>query len=222
MSIKNPYLLLIIPFVLAYLAYTGFGFFFKAAVPGSCIVILTLLYLKKLKTSSDIWFVLAAFFFSIAGDWFLSNKGDSFLMFSLGIGFYFLAHVGYLAFAIVNGRISKMFISILLLSYLSFFFLVLFPAISDTLLLSTVLLYLLISCFSVAAAASTDLTFIAKWSYFLGLALILFSDTIIAFHEFTHFQQLNFLILPTYYAAHISVTLALIYREENMSKIVAV
>ncbi|TFH22539.1 MAG: hypothetical protein E4H10_13615, partial [Bacteroidia bacterium] len=101
MSIRRSYFLLSIPLVLAYFALAGYGFFFKAAVPGSCALILAFLNRHRIKTMPDLWFVCAAFLFSMAGDWFLSNKGDSFIMFSSGIGLYLLAHVGYLWFALL-------------------------------------------------------------------------------------------------------------------------
>lgn len=152
MSIKNPVFLLIIPLALAILALAGFGFFFKAAVPGSCALLLMFVFRKSLKSLPDIWFIVAAFLFSIAGDWFLSNKGSSFVMFSAGIGLYLLAHVGYLCFALKNGRIHVLFTSVVLAAYLLFFFVKLYPALDDTLLLIAVLLYLLISCISLGAA----------------------------------------------------------------------
>ena len=216
MSKKNAYLLLIIPFVLAYFAYNNYGFFFKAAVPGSCIFILAFLYRKLLKKVPDMWYVFAAFFFSIVGDWFLSNKGDSFMMFSIGIGVYFLAHVGYLFYALANGKVHKTFTAVLLVGYLIFFFIRLYPAIDDTLLLVATFLYLLISCFSLGAAFGITLRPLVRWSYFLGIALILFSDTIIALHEYTAYSDLNSLILPTYYAAHISITFGLIRRIKQL------
>jgi uncharacterized membrane protein YhhN len=212
MAIKKAYLLLLIPLVLAILALSGYGFFFKAAVPGSCAIILVLLLRKQLKATPDIWFVVAAFLFSIAGDWFLSNKGENFMMFSAGIGLYLFAHVGYLWFALRNGRMHKLFTVVLLTAYLLFFFMKLYPALDDTILLVAVLLYLLISCFSLGAAFGIKLTPIVKWIYFAGVTLVLLSDTIIALNEFTSYGALNFLILPTYYAAHMSITFALIRR----------
>jgi uncharacterized membrane protein YhhN len=212
LTIKKPYLLLILPLLLAVFAVAGYGFFFKAAVPGSCAIILVLLFRKHLKAMPDIWFVIAAFFFSIAGDWFLSNKGDSFMMFSAGIGLYLLAHVGYLWFALRNGRMHKLFTVVLLAAYLLFFFLKLYPALDDTVLLVAVLLYLLISCFSLGAAFGIKLSPAVKWIYFAGVTLVLLYDTIIALNEFTSYGALNFLILPTYYAAHMSITFALIRR----------
>jgi uncharacterized membrane protein YhhN len=215
MAIKKAYLLLLIPLVLAILAVAGYGFFFKAAVPGSCAIILVLLLRKQLKATPDIWFVVAAFLFSIAGDWFLSNKGDSFMMFSAGIGLYLFAHVGYLWFALRNGRMAKLFSIVLLAGYLLFFFVKLYPALDDTVLLVAVLLYLLISCFSLGAAFGIKLSPIVKWSYFAGVTLVLLSDTIIALNEFASYSALNLLILPTYYAAHMSITFALIRRKEK-------
>ena len=215
MPFKKAYLTLLIPLVLAILAVSGYGFFFKAAVPGSCALILLFLYQKQLKAMPDIWFVIAAFLFSIAGDWFLSNKGDSFMMFSAGIGLYLLAHVGYLWFALRNGRMAKLFTIVLLAGYLLFFFVKLYPALDDTVLLLAVLLYLLISCFSLGAAFGIKLTPIVKWSYFAGVTLVLLSDTIIALNEFTSYSAFNFLILPTYYAAHMSITYALIKRSNH-------
>ena len=212
MRIKNAYFLLLIPLVLAILAVYGYGFLFKAAVPGSCAIILILLFRKRLKSIPDIWFVIAAFLFSIAGDWFISNKGDSFLLFSAGIGLYLFAHLGYLLFALKNGQMAKLFTVVLLTGYLLFFFVKLFPALDDTVLMVAVLLYLLISCFSLGAAFGIKLTPVVKWSYFAGVTLVLLSDTIIALNEFTSYGALNFLILPTYYAAHISITFAIIRR----------
>jgi len=118
MPIKKAYFLLLIPLLLAILAIAAYGFLFKAAVPGSCAIILLLLFRKHLNAMPDIWFVIAAFLFSIAGDWFLSNKGDSFVMFSAGIGLYLFAHLGYLLFALRNGRIHLMFTIVVLAGYL--------------------------------------------------------------------------------------------------------
>jgi len=212
MSIKRPYFLLFIPFLLAGFAVAGYGFFFKAAVPGSSALILLYIFRNRIGTEPDLWFVLAALLLSIAGDWFLSNKGDSFIMFSSGIGLYLLAHVGYLWFALKNGRIHWLFTIVLLSGYLLFFFISLYPAIEDRVLLIAVLLYLLVSCFSLGAAFGIKLAPPVKWSYFLGVTLILFSDTIISLNEFKSYGELNFLILPTYYAAHISISFAIIRR----------
>jgi len=218
MTMKKDHLLLLIPLALAIPALADYGFFFKAAVPGSCALILALLFRKELKSLPDICFVIAAFLFSIAGDWFLSNKGESFMMFSAGIGLYLFAHLGYLGFALKNGRIQMLFTFVLLAGYLLFFFVKLYPALDDAVLLIAVLLYLLISCVSLGAAFGIRLPSVVKWSYFAGVSLVLLSDTIIALHEFTSYGALNFLILPTYYAAHISITFTVLKRGKQQVK----
>jgi len=216
MSIRKPYFLLLIPLVLAFFAVADYGFFFQAAVPGSCAIILLLLFRNQLKTARDFWFIIAAFLFSIAGDWFLSNKGESSGMFSAGIGLYLLAHVGYLWFALKNGRMHKLFTLAVVAGFLVFFYLKLLPAIDDKVLVMAVLLYLLISCFSLGAAFGIRLSPVVKWTYFAGITLILLSDTIIALSEFASYGAFIFLILPTYYAAHMSITFALIRRGEKV------
>ena len=207
---KLLYILFLVPFISAIFAVLGYGFGYKAGVTLSCMIILLLAYKNLLKSNPDVWLIFMAFIFSIIGDWFLSNKGDSFLMFSAGIGLYFIAHAGYLGYALKNGTIHKKFTLLVLTVYLIFFFVMLWPAIDDTVLLAVTLFYLLISCFSLGASINLNFSQIVKWSYFSGIAFILFSDTIISFKEFTSYQDLNYLILPTYYAAHMAISFALV------------
>jgi len=210
---KTPfYFIFFLPLFFVFLALAGLGFVFKAGVTLSCLLIILLAYNAQLLKSADVWWIILAFVFSIIWDWFLSNKGDSFLMFTVGIGLYFLAHLGYLVFALMNGGLNKIFTAIVLVLYLIFFFMVLRPAINESVLLVAVLIYLLISCLSLGASVGLRDYKITKWSYIVGITMILFSDTIISFKEFTSYQQLNFLILPTYYAAHILISFALVWK----------
>jgi len=202
--------LFILPVISSLIALNSGIFFFKSAVAGSCIIILILFFKTTKNKHKIVWFIIGAFVFSIAGDWFLSNKNDDFLMFATGIGLFFWAHIGYLGYALKNGRINLPVTIILLISYLTFFFTMLQPAIESTLLVVTSFIYLLISCVSVGAASGMIIPRLAKSIYILGISLILFSDTIISFHEFIGYNEMNFLILPTYYLAQISVTIAVI------------
>jgi uncharacterized membrane protein YhhN len=209
LSSCTNYFLLIIPAILAILALSGFGFFFKSGTAGAGIIILILIYFKKLKYSGDIWMIIGAFLFSIAGDWFLSNmKGDS-GMFVTGIALFFVAHVGYLSFALMNGKIKWILTGILLAAYLLFFFLKLYPSFDNSVLMAAVLIYLMISCLSLGAAVGIDAKPAVRWSYAFGIVMILFSDTIISFKEFVGYNEFNMLILPTYYLAHIGITFSL-------------
>lgn len=206
------YALLLIPVVSAVLALNHFGFFFKSGSAGGGILILLLLYFRQLKVSKDVWMIMAAFLFSIGGDWFLSHRNGETERFIAGIVLFFIAHIGYLSYAVMNGRIRWPFTIVLLLGFLIFFILKLYPGIDDKILLVAVLMYLLISCFSLGAAVGLKAGPLEKWAYVFGVFLILFSDTIIAFREFIGYRSLDFLILPTYYLAHISITFSLMHK----------
>jgi len=216
---KWVYGLLTIPVVFAILALAYHDFAFKAGVAGTGIILLLILYSGKLRETRDIWMIIVAFLFSIGGDWFLSNRHGDTNMFVAGIGLFFIAHIGYLTYGLMNGRLNKAFTVTLLTAYLLFFFLKLYPSIGDRVLLFAALVYTLISCFSLGAAAGINGNAVDKWVYFFGILMVLFSDTIIAFSEFTEYGDLGFLILPTYYLAQISVTLSLMMKRMNVKKL---
>jgi uncharacterized membrane protein YhhN len=213
------YSLLLFSVVSAILALVYHDFAFKAGVAGTGIILLVVLYYRELKKVRDIWMIMAAFLFSIGGDWFLSNRHGDNNMFIAGIALFFIAHIGYLSFALMNGRLNRIFTLILLAAYLLFFFLKLYPSIDDRVLMFAVLVYILISCFSLGAAAGIKADPLFKWIYFFGILMVLFSDTIIAFREFAAYDNLKFLILPTYYLAQISVTFSLIMKRMNVKKL---
>lgn len=204
------YTLLSVSVVLAAMALVTSDFVYKSGTAAMGTIILLILLLKKNNSSRDIWLIIAAFMFSIAGDWFLSNKNGDELMFSKGIALFFMAHMGYMFYAKINGNINWKFTGILLVSFLTFFFIMLYPSISDKILMLATLIYLLVSCLSLGAAFGMTGDPLAKWSYVIGIFLILFSDTIISLSEFLGYKVMDLLILPTYYLAHISITFSLI------------
>ncbi|WP_181899468.1 lysoplasmalogenase [Flagellimonas nanhaiensis] len=212
---KNwAYGLLVVSIILAILGVTTANFIFKSGTAGMGIIILAALNFGASRRSKDVWMIIGAFLFSIIGDWFLSNMNGDSLMFVKGIALFFLAHVGYLLYALMNGKIKWKFTIILLAAYLVFFFWVLYPTFTDMALMVASLIYLLISCFSLGASMGMKGNPSAKWSYVFGIILILFSDTIIAFKEFLDFHMFDFLITPTYYLAHICITFSLIKKFE--------
>ena len=215
MWIKNNWIygVLFLSVISAIFALLTSNFIFKSGTAGIGILIVLILNFKKVKPSKATWFIIGAFLFSIAGDWFMSNMNGDSTMFSKGIALFFLAHLGYLLFATLNGQIKWRFTSILLALFLLFYFLVLFPSINDNILMLATLIYLLISCFSLGASVGIKGDYIVKWTYVFGIFLILFSDTIISLTEFLGYNRLDFLILPTYYLAHISITFSLIRKQ---------
>jgi uncharacterized membrane protein YhhN len=215
MWIKNNWIygVLFLSVISAIFALLTSNFIFKSGTAGIGILIILILNFKKVKPSKATWFIIGAFLFSIAGDWFMSNMNGDSTMFSKGIALFFLAHLGYLLFATLNGQIKWRFTSILLALFLLFYFLVLFPSINDNILMLATLIYLLISCFSLGASVGIKGDYVVKWTYVFGIFLILFSDTIISLTEFLGYNRLDFLILPTYYLAHISITFSLIRKQ---------
>ncbi len=205
---------LLLAFAFAVLALTTSNFLFKSGTAGVGIIVITLLQIQQKGSKAD-WWIAGAFAFSILGDWFLTHmQGDS-SMFIKGIGLFFLAHVGYLTYALINGKMNWRFTSLLLAGFLTFFFLTLEPEISDKALMIAALIYLLVSCFSMGAAIGSQNIPIVKWTYLLGILLILLSDTIISFKEFVGYHAFDFLILPTYYLAHISITFSVMKKAES-------
>ena len=218
MLLKNNWIygLLTIPLISAILALNDYGFIFKSGTAAIGITILTILNLKRVKPSKDIWMIVAAFLFSIGGDWFLSHSNDDPVMFSKGIVLFFFAHLGYLYFALLNGKIKWFITSVLLIVFLVYFFSLLYPTFKDNVLMIASLIYLFISCLSFGASFGIKGDTVVKWTYVFGIFLILFSDTIISITDFLGYKPVEFLILPTYYLAHIVITFALI-RKMNIS-----
>lgn len=211
-SLKKDWIygLLLFSAISAFLAFYTSNFIFKSGTAGIGIIILLILFFKNSKSKRDVILIIGAFLFSIIGDWFLSTKNGDPTMFSKGIAVFFMAHLGYLWFALFNGKIKWKFAILLLIAFLIFFFLCLYPSIDDKVLMIAVLVYLIVSCLSFGASVGIKGNSVFKWAYVFGIFLILFSDTIIALTEFVGYKTFDFLILPTYYLAHISITFSLI------------
>ena len=208
-------LLLTIPACLAVAADKTGYLPYKMGVPLVCAGLLLACFCRKLLRRGDIWFVIGAFVFSAIGDYFLSNKRGAESYFVVGIGAYFVAHLGYLGFCLLNGRLHRIALAVLLVGYVPYFIFYLRPAIGDPILLGAVLLYLLISCVVLAAALGLKLSPAAKWLYAFGILMILVSDTFISFNEFLKYRTLNGWILPTYYLAHLTVSASVMLTDRN-------
>ncbi len=206
---SNSLWLVLVPIAVGILALETGNILFKLGVPLSCALILLFMFGRK-SPNKSFYFIIAAFLFSMLGDWFLSNKSGRELFFIYGIAAYFIAHIGYSLYAMKNGALYRTVLLILLIIFLPYFYFMLHPAISDLILKSAVFLYLLISLLALSLAFGLEHTPRAKWLFVCGILLIVFSDTIISFTEFLHFRTLNFLILPTYYLAHVSITASLL------------
>jgi uncharacterized membrane protein YhhN len=204
--------LLLIPVLCAVFARLGGGYIPHAAVPVVCALLIGFFAPREMRLTR--WLLAAALALSIAGDWMLRHRGSSVFRFECGIALFFAAHAGFLAFCLKHGEMRWFFLAALLAGYGLFFALKLAPAITSPVLSGAVLLYLVISCFSLAAAAGLRLPFPGRWLFFAGIACLVFSDTLIACQEFLHTGKrlYQYLMMPTYYAAHILITAAVVLR----------
>jgi len=186
---------------------------FKLGVPGICALILVAFLRGSPRIERPgVWAVIAAFGMSMVGDFFLSNRPGHAHYFEAGIAAFFLAHLGYLRYALLNGALNRLALAVLLAGFVPYFGLALAPAISDRGLWVAVLLYLLISCVGLAAALGLKQPARVKGFYVVGIGLVVFSDTIISFNEFLRYRGLNGWILPTYYLAHLAITSSILLR----------
>jgi uncharacterized membrane protein YhhN len=209
----NRIALLLGPVLVAVIALRTGYLPFKLGVPGCCALILCF-ELRRVPSASsrELWALIWAFVMSMIGDWFLSNRSGREHYFEAGIGAFFLAHVGYLGYALMKGRLHRLSLGVLLLIFVPYYRMWLAPAIEGAMLNAAVFLYLLISCVALAAAIGMSQGGAIKWLYVAGIGLVVFSDTIISFKEFLSYHGLNALILPTYYLAHLVITLSILIR----------
>jgi hypothetical protein len=213
---QKLFLLVPIQLVLALLALQHGGFLFRSGTAAGGIVILLLIILERMRlkqTVTGMFALIMALSLSIVGDWFLSHRHGESLRFLYGILFFFLAHAGYLWYALHQGSMRWRATLILLAIYLPFYLLILYPAFTDRRVMIAVLGYLLISVCSLGAALGIGGDQRSRLAFILGIASLLFSDTIIALREFTGYHRFNSLILPTYYLSHIFIACSLLFRQ---------
>jgi uncharacterized membrane protein YhhN len=209
-------LLLLLPALVAGFALSTGRLPFKLGVPGLCAMILLVCVRRGTPAlRRQVWAVIAAFGMSMVGDYFLSSRSGRAHYFEAGIAAFFVAHLGYLRYALANGGLHGRALAMLLAAFVPYFGLALSPAIESWGLWLAVLLYLLISCVVLAAAVGRRQSPWVKGLYVGGIALIVFSDTVISFSEFLRWRGLNTWILPTYYLAHLAITSSMILDQSH-------
>lgn len=181
---------------------------FKLAVPALCA--LAILHLEAR------W-VIGAFALAALGDYYLSTRSGSEARFIAGIAAYLVAHLGYVAHAVSHGRWRPRVLIGSLAVFVPYYLLALAPAIRHPTLRLAVLAYLIVSCLSLSTAAGLRGS---RWIRFLflgGISLIVFSDLLISLKEFLHVRSMDFLILPTYYAALVFIAVSTLLKIQSPS-----
>ncbi|MDC7218690.1 MAG: lysoplasmalogenase family protein [Spirochaetales bacterium] len=204
------YLLFLIPLVLSVLAVKTNFYPLKAAVTLTCIALLIFFGGSEGKGL----LVVVAFGFSVTGDFFLSHRGpkgkEKPFWFIYGIGLFLLAHVFYLGYVSQSASLTWIPLLSVLIPLLLYYTFRIRPHLDGLPMKIAVLLYLLISCFSLALVISYEGTLWTKICLISGIGLIVFSDACISEANFMDIEPFHGFILPTYYAAHMIITLGMV------------
>lgn len=206
---------LVVPLISAGMALATGRLPWKLGVPACCgAILLSQRRRVSPRCRLQVGAVVFGFALSMVGDYFLSSRRGHAHYFEAGIAAFLLAHLGYLAYALANGRLHWGALSLLLAGFVPYFILGLAPAIPAPGLWVAVLLYLLVSCVGFAAAWGLRVAALPRGLFIAGIGLIVFSDTLISFSEFLRWSALNAWILPTYYLAHLALSSSLLARTD--------
>lgn len=195
-----PYLLLLIPTALAVLRLATRKYPFSALTTLACAALIAVY--GRAPASG---LAAAALVISAAGDWFLAHHRGREMFYALGVGGFLVGHALLIAFAAHRAALSPMALvagGLLLALYAAYLTQIVLPGMPKMLKVPAVL-YTLVSIagFTVALTAGDAV-------YASAIALLLFSDTMIAAADFAGRKELSFLILPTYYLCHILIALS--------------
>ena len=183
----------------------------------SCGIICVLAYLISPENNQALWFLTAAFIFSIMGDLFLKKRTTNFV-FIMGIFFFLLAHIGYSIFCLTKIKFSWLFFAVVVTPYLILYFTMFLPsdrARNNGILAFIVFLYIVMSCLTFSASIDSKSCSISSWVFTVGIASLLVSDTLIAARDFMQYRKFAFLIMPLYYLCHILLALSVTLKQIN-------
>ncbi|MBE5808405.1 MAG: hypothetical protein E7317_08710 [Clostridiales bacterium] len=147
----------------------------------------------------------AALAVSAAGDWFMGHKGDNEGLYRMGILCFLLAHVIFIAYALTRVKTVAVPLAVgaaLAAGYAVYLGTRVFGCV-PALLKIPVAAYSVISLIGFTCALMTK-----DPLYAIGIGLLLFSDTMIAEHDFVGNTSAGLLILPTYYLCQMLVALS--------------
>lgn len=187
--------LIVIPTVFALFQLTTRKYVFSPLTTLSCAALAL--------THSPV--MAAALAVSAVGDYFMCHKGNREILYVLGIAGFFLGHVVFILYAslrAVSVTAGLIVGAVLAVGFLPYLFLRVLNKVPQ-LLKIPVVLYTLISITGLAFAAATG-----DALYIVGVASLLFSDTMIAESDFVGNPATGRLIMPTYYLCHILVALS--------------
>ena len=160
-------------------------------------------------------FVPAAFLFSIFGDLSLHFQNGRTWLFLVGVALYFVAHLCYIGFFMRKGQVNYPMLALLCSIFILYYIFLLRPNIASLQVSIAVVLYILVSCFSVSTASGMPLgpsmDRLGKQLAVAGICSLVFSDLVLSLHNFAGISTGYFLMLPTFYLSQTLITASLIH-----------
>lgn len=193
--------LFIIPLLCAALRLITRKYVFSALTTLSCA---GLIALSGLLPAAP--FLFAGLLASVVGDWFLAHTQDKPELYACGVIGFLAGHLLFIVHAARHMRFSAAALAIALALTVGYGFYMARRILPRTpgLLKIPLSLYALVSLGSIACAMMTG-----NPLYIAGIALLVFSDTMIAENDFAGNHRAKYLILPTYYLCHLLITLSI-------------
>lgn len=172
-----------------------------------CAAILTVRFLQQRNKK---WLlIIAGFLASSIGDWFLSKGKGHTDFFVVGVVAFSIAHVLFALFGWRYGRRWSRITASVAGTVSGFYFLfVLLPVIGNVVIGVVVAVYAALSVVSLAIGVEMCAEKPVKIAFVCGIALLIFSDTLISLRVFLNQDAWYFLMIPAYQCAHISLLLA--------------
>ncbi len=191
---------LALPVLMVIFKFQTGRYIFSALITAACALAALLSGPKN-----ALWLLIVGLVVSIVGDWFMAHQRRSPLNFFFGVGGFGIAHMLFIAYALTRFHFNLPALIVagaLIVGYALYFALGVYPRI-DTPVAIAITGYALVSLAGLYCALSMNAPAAEKVLYALGIASILFSDTMIAESDFMHHAYAGKLILPTYYLCHI-------------------
>jgi uncharacterized membrane protein YhhN len=156
------------------------------------------------------WAIAAGLLVSIAGDWFLAHQRPGAGRFLYGVILFLIAHCLFSVSAAMRFKFSAGALAaaaVLAVCYGLYMYLRILPRVDSGLKLPLVM-YMLVSVISLWFAMSMAGPGYVRLVYTVGIAAIVFSDTMIAENIYMGSALAGRLVHPTYYLCHVLVALS--------------
>ena len=199
---------LIVPVLFTVLSLRTRNFYFNVGVTASCAVLVALS-----PAMMNALPVLCFFVLSIVGDYFMGHQGKDQRYYLFGIAGFFCAHgclIWYSAARFANAPWVIWAGVALAVAYGLYLALRILPNVLQPAMVVAIGLYAAISLAALLTGAAQSVPMLQRVLYALGVAMIVFSDTMICEVDFAHNSVPQPAIMPTYFLCHILVAASIL------------